>query len=659
MANLALTSPAYDASGAKFGSGALSGGFGVAPLGLLSSLPFAVSTWFKTVTTPNTTQVICGQSLVFWIGYNANGTLHFEYGGYNGSSTATVNTSTPPSNNNWHQATISLSSSTMTATLDGVVVGTASLSNVQAAFQSTGGPGDGSSYGTLGLRVPGGYQSQSNNFQFSGVIDEVAVWAADLFNSAFTPRSTAYTGSEPNLLALWHLDGSGVDSVTAAASTYALAGPSTGTVGIASTSFTVTVNGNLGSPLTITPSDSSAGGTFSPPSIIIAAGTNGSASFTYAAANAGTKTISTTNNGSLTNPVALSFVAGSPASFTPDAAVIQYSPANWLVKPTAVKSINAGAYFRTIFTGNSCALSFDVSANTTPLPQLSYRIDGASWNQVVLAPTIALSLPTTTASWARHHLEVVIKSTSEWLNFGSTQGGSRWSPQNTAVTLTGVLLANGQTLSLPVGLGQAVWVFGDSITEGYHTLTSAGSGSQDTDGSDAALGWAYQQRHLLGAEIAVIGFGGNAINTGGVLGVPSLPGSFNLLWANQARSFSPPPDLIVIAYGENDGSSTGDAAFIANYKTVLTGLLSATPASTKIACLIPFSQRKSADIATAINQVASPRVTRIDTSGMFNTADSVDGQHPLGVANIGMIGPAVANKLRPLLQGIRNRWVRA
>ena len=85
-----------------------------------------------------------------------------------------------------------------------------------------------------------------------------------------------------------------------------LTGPSGGTVGSASAPFTVGLNGTGTSA--ITPSDSGAGGTFTP------AGAQtvtypATAAFTYTAASAGAKTISTTNSSSLTNPTAVAYSA--------------------------------------------------------------------------------------------------------------------------------------------------------------------------------------------------------------------------------------------------------------------------------------------------------------------------------------------------------------
>ena len=105
-----------------------------------------------------------------------------------------------------------------------------------------------------------------------------------------------------------------------------LSGPSSGTVGVASTNFTVGANGTITGTITVTPSDGGDGGTFSPTTVAISAGTP-TATFTYTAANAGspTATITVTNNGGLTNPAGIAYTATAPAATSlvvtvPDAA---------------------------------------------------------------------------------------------------------------------------------------------------------------------------------------------------------------------------------------------------------------------------------------------------------------------------------------------------
>jgi hypothetical protein len=92
-----------------------------------------------------------------------------------------------------------------------------------------------------------------------------------------------------------------------------LSGPSSGTVGSASTAFTVGANGVISGTVTVTPSDAANGGTFTPTSVNISAGAP-TATFTYTPASVGAKSITVTNSGSLTNPGALTYTAGGAAT---------------------------------------------------------------------------------------------------------------------------------------------------------------------------------------------------------------------------------------------------------------------------------------------------------------------------------------------------------
>ena len=97
-----------------------------------------------------------------------------------------------------------------------------------------------------------------------------------------------------------------------------LSGPTSGTVGVASTNFTVGANGAITGTVTVTPSDGGAGGTFTPTSVAISSGTP-TATFTYTAASSGAKTISISDNGGLTDASSITFTAataGTPVAFT-------------------------------------------------------------------------------------------------------------------------------------------------------------------------------------------------------------------------------------------------------------------------------------------------------------------------------------------------------
>ncbi len=101
------------------------------------------------------------------------------------------------------------------------------------------------------------------------------------------------------------------------ATTYFMAGPTTGTTSSPSTNFTLSLplSSVPGSVVTVTPADSSAGGTFTPTTRTLSAATT-SATFTYTAATDGAKTISVTNNGGLTNPANITYTASSGGGTT-------------------------------------------------------------------------------------------------------------------------------------------------------------------------------------------------------------------------------------------------------------------------------------------------------------------------------------------------------
>ena len=120
-----------------------------------------------------------------------------------------------------------------------------------------------------------------------------AIWTAD-------GAQTATTGI--------HLDSVKTLSVSSVPTAYTLTGPSAGRPSVASSNFTVTLNSAATSTVTITPSDSSGGGTFTPASVSITSG-NTTGTFTYTAASTGAKTIGTTDDAGLSDPSSLTFTA--------------------------------------------------------------------------------------------------------------------------------------------------------------------------------------------------------------------------------------------------------------------------------------------------------------------------------------------------------------
>jgi len=145
-------------------------------------------------------------------------------------------------------------------------------------------------------------------FSPSSVVLATAVPAASFTYtpSSYGPRtiSTTNSGSLVNPASI---------SFVSVAASYTLSGPSSGNVGTPSTNFTVALptGAPVAGTLTVTPNDGGAGGTFTPTSVALTTGTP-SATFTYTPSSTGTKTISVTNNGGLTDPGALSYNAVSP-----------------------------------------------------------------------------------------------------------------------------------------------------------------------------------------------------------------------------------------------------------------------------------------------------------------------------------------------------------
>ena len=329
-----------------------------------------------------------------------------------------------------------------------------------------------------------------------------------------------------------------------------------------------------------------------------------------------------------------------------DDPAILYSPGNWSVTASGAATLNAGAYFSTLFTGSSLAIGFSTSANLAPLPQLYFRIDGYSaqspWTRAELAPSIVPAMPSDTAALPYHLLEVVVKSTSEAL--------PRWSsPGATTVVFSGLTLARGATAAAPAGLPTRALFFGDSITEGVRTVND--TAAHDTDRNDATMGWAYAQRGLLGVEAGIIGFGGTGLTVTGSGGVPALPATLGRILPDVARQRDPGISLVVLNEGTNDVHAAASAVAEALAHS-LDGLLALYPAA-RIAVLRPFSGMQGDALVAGIARCAEPaRVAFIDTAGMLDPAFGVDSTtlHPSGPNSLGRIAPRVAARLAALLR---------
>jgi hypothetical protein len=99
-----------------------------------------------------------------------------------------------------------------------------------------------------------------------------------------------------------------------AATTYSFSGPSSGTPGVASTSFTVVPNGVYSGTITVTPS----GGGLSAPIVLTFSNSSAPQTFTIAPTSAGTVTLSPSNTGGLANPAGLTYTNISITTYLDD-----------------------------------------------------------------------------------------------------------------------------------------------------------------------------------------------------------------------------------------------------------------------------------------------------------------------------------------------------
>ena len=341
-----------------------------------------------------------------------------------------------------------------------------------------------------------------------------------------------------------------------------------------------------------------------------------------------------------------SFVVALP----PSNSGLLYSPLNWNIQPTFATTLNPGAWFRTLFSGGTCVMNFDVSGAVTPASQIWWRIDNGPWTASTVAMTVTCSIPAATMGNSDvpfHLLEVVVKSVTETQN--------RWNAGPSGrVVFAGLTLGNGASVALPGAAPRTVLVYGDSIAEGVRTLGE--SAANDTDRNDARMGWALGLAVLLGAEVGVVGFGGQGISVGGSGNVPTLGSSWNQLYAGVSRNFQSRPDLVVINIGTNDGGTDTVAAMT----TLLNNISSACP-GTPVAVVRPFNGAQAANLQAAVAACANPGACRfVDSNGMFSTSYGADSLnlHPSGPNNVGLIAPALAVALRPLIAGSGAQWFR-
>jgi lysophospholipase L1-like esterase len=583
-------------------------------LGFSAGSSWTVECWVKTTFSAGTSVFIgSSSSSDLWLGMNPSNTFYVFMNGFNSGAPFAFTPTTAINDGAWHHvALVMTSGTTINLFVDGTKTTTA-----QSGTAPTIAAG-----GCIGRLCVSG-------FSWRGAIDEVAMWSVAKYTSSFAPPSSPYVGTEANLLDLYHLDGNANDSFTTGSIS---ASPATVVISTAGNVITLTGVGTAWTPGTPgSPTFTLSGGSGASITAQTVASTT-SATITVTAGSAlGTLTVTDPSTGATTT---ITVDPGSPTIISMNNAAILYSPFNWAISSSFAKTINSGAYLKVIFSGTSCLLTTDTSADVSLYPQLWIRIDNQAWTQFSLSagnPTIsaASSLPN-----RKHLMELVVKSTS--------LSTDRWTATQSIVAITSLVLDASSTVELPLRRTKNILIYGDSITEGLLT-----KGNPNTvDGADVLGAYSWGLTDAVDAEVGIVGFGGTGIVAGPFSGVPNLQGSYNLIYAGVSRSFTTPaPDLIIYNEGTNDGAGAG---FITGYAVVINALLAAAPGAKQLV-MVPFQGSHVGDIANVLINVGSTKVTSINTSGWFNPSDSVDGLHPYDYSGIGLIAPNLFPVVNALL----------
>lgn len=696
---------------AKFGADSLSGGVltdgaqgatGVPAFIFTASFTVECQVYVPATPTANRIAVTRQGGTSSWLGVTNTGVPTIGL-----PSSVFVGGTTPVSFGAWHHlAAVFVWSSGTTGTLTLYVDGTSVASkSVTVATSST------SSFYVGGYGATTGFDLADDGI----LVDEVSVSTTAQYTANFTPPAAAFTNTRSGQVDLYHFDAAVYDSYstpviatlptvsgtftvgqtltcsqgtwTIPITSYAYQWTKNGTAISGATSSTyVLQTGDTAASIgcTVTATAPSGSGTANSTTLAQAAPTNAAApavsgtigvggtltttngtwnnaptSFTYQWNRSGTAISGATSStytevqadisASMTCTVtatntygtgtATSNALAAPGIVPTDPNII-YSPYNWDVQPARAKSVNAGAYMRCLIDGSvtNLVLTFDMSA-VNSVPQIKWRVDDGPWTLASIASSVPLTIPATN-SWTSHVVEFVVKASDQAVN--------RFTTDASAVKFTGITTSTGGISRAIQRKGLNVLVFGDSITEGVRTIFNSGTYSV---GNDATQGWAYNLRENLGAEVGVVGFGGQGYTVLGGQDVPVFPTSYAEIFQDPisgnpiARSFTTPaaPDLIFINMGTNDSAATS-ATVQADAIAVLNGLLAATPAKTMIVQIEPFNASQAAALQAAVAGCSTPsRVFYGDTTGLYNSVDgSSTGLHPYGYVDTNVISERIA-----------------
>jgi phage-related protein len=291
------------------------------------------------------------------------------------------------------------------------------------------------------------------------------------------------------------------------------------------------------------------------------------------------------------------------------------SPYNWETISTTSQSANAGAYKKIAWNGTQLALRLDMTGldQTVTLPnglvgtQMVFHFTPMLRYWVDDGPDINLQLPFTAVSSSdvllplvsglapgNHTLTYIIEGIYHSNSFDS------WTDPDNCVLVKSVQI-DGVTLA-PNHYAKNVIAFGDSEIVGYFMRNIA----NPVTGNDAQHSWAMLLGRKLGAEVGLVGWPGSGYNRVGLGNVPKFGTHWPLYRDGSSRlvtgKFSPIPDYLLLAHGQNDmETNQTDAQTISDVTTQLPLLRAACNASTLIVVVIPAGGAKRAAITSAVN----------------------------------------------------------
>lgn len=611
---LTMTSATYGAAGiAAFGN-ALTGGYGsfvsdAVPTGSAFTAEFR----FARAAVPAALQIYVAQTWAFSIGINTSGFAVATVGSDNAMVTLTGATNLADGLDHHVALTVDQVKGCI-LWVDGVAVFSTNITPQKAAVQYSRAKNfDVNSYRGSG--------STTNDVSGSATYS-VALWLGVRYTATFTPSITPYATNTKGLFAYWQLNSNGTDTkVAEVADGYTFVCGSYLAFNNAC-QIGVIANGNLAAPVVVTFNakliNGVNNGTFSG-TATLPAGAPVWVPITYTGnSSVGQRRITSTNNGSLTDPAAFDTQVISNAIKAPNSAGYIYNDGDWIISATEAKTINVGARCRTKLNGVG-ELTFDMTGMTAPLPQLQIRVDGGGWYRRELASAIQIEVNPFSMS-TDHVVEFVVDAMTQTLG--------TWGPgQPGAVRFTGIRSSTTTAVVAPRAAKGKGMVLGDSISLGINSITIKSNVGGDVTLSSQVASWAGRLGELTDCDVTVVGFGAQGITTGGTVGVPAMPASWDSMWNGQARTPISNLDWIIWELTQNDVAVDTVAAGIG----ALNAQMAVYP-NTMFYIMQPFNVAipQATNLQAIVAGCSNPSMARfISTAGpVWPSSGSGDAVHP-------------------------------